>query len=65
MLGGEGRWLYASWQSGPEADLGTYSVVQEAWDAYGEATLNRSSFTVGPVEFWNIYLPLVVRGYGP
>jgi hypothetical protein len=65
LLGGEGKWLYAAWPSGPEADLGTYSVVQEAWDAYGEAYLNRSSFTVGAVEFWNIYLPLVVRGDGP
>jgi ligand-binding sensor domain-containing protein len=65
LLGGEGKWLNTSWQSGAEPELGTYSVVQEAWDASGEAYQNRSSFTVGPVEFWNIYLPLVVRGYGP
>jgi methionine-rich copper-binding protein CopC len=65
LLGAEGKWLNTSWQSGPEAELGIYSVVQEAGDAYGEAYLNRSSFTVGPVEIWPVYLPLVVRGYAP
>jgi hypothetical protein len=65
LQGAEGKWLPASWQSAPEAELGTYSVVQEAWDANREAYLNRSSFTLGPFEFRYIYLPIVVKSYAP
>jgi hypothetical protein len=61
LQGAEVKWVHGSWQSGPEAEPGTYSVVQEAWNAYGDAYLNRGSFTLGPVEYWDIYLPLVMR----
>jgi hypothetical protein len=65
LEGTQAQWLQSSWPSGSDAQSGIYSVIQEAWDAHGEAYLNRSSFTVGPLEVRYIYLPLVVRSYAP
>jgi hypothetical protein len=57
--------LGTTWLSGQDAEEGSYSVLQEAWDAHGESYLNRSSFTVGPFDYAYIYLPLVLRDHSP
>jgi hypothetical protein len=38
--------LSDAWQSGASAEAGTYAVLQQVWDAYGEHDLNGASFTV-------------------
>jgi hypothetical protein len=60
-----GTWLNTAWLSSGTSPLGTYSVVQEAWDVHGEYYLNRFSFTLGPLDVRYIYLPMVVRSHAP
>ena len=62
LSAGQATWLDTSWASGQSAESGTYSVVQEACDRYGECYQHRSSFVVGPLETQFIYLPVVLRG---
>jgi hypothetical protein len=65
LAGSEVKWLNTAWESGEDALLGSYSVLQEACDRYQECYENRSSFIVGPLDTRFIYLPLVLRGFGP
>ena len=66
--GGEEKWLDDVWQSGVDAVLGVYAVMQEAEDAYGEQQVQATSFTVAVREERpekRVYLPVVLRNYSP
>jgi hypothetical protein len=65
LNGAEMKQLQTSWTSGPGAVLGTYAVLQEAWDLHGERYLNRSSFALGVATTRYVYLPVLLKGYGP
>ena len=65
--GGEVQWLNDAWQSAEDAELGTYSVLHTAADAFGEEQVHALGFVVGapagPARYW-IYLPLVCKDSG-
>jgi hypothetical protein len=63
--GAEKKQLQTSWKTGAGAVLGTYSVLHEAWDLYGERYLKRSSFILGVATTKYVYLPVVLRSYTP
>ncbi|MBN1889247.1 MAG: carboxypeptidase regulatory-like domain-containing protein [Thermoflexales bacterium] len=50
-----------AWQSGAGAVAGTYAVLQQVWDAYGEHDVSGASFTITAQPGYRIYLPLVIR----